>query len=153
MPTNHTPNYQLSQWERDDRILMEDFNADNAKIDAAIAGHEGRVAALEQQAPHWGNCQVYAAEYKGSGEYGEEHPNTLTFPKKPVLITIFNSNGRAEFRIFPNSTNHSYSTPTRDYQIYITWSGNTVSWYATDVSIQMNYRNETYHVVAFFAMD
>jgi hypothetical protein len=32
MPTNHTENYQLSQWERSDRILMEDFNADNAKL-------------------------------------------------------------------------------------------------------------------------
>ena len=36
MPTNHTPNYQLSQWSRDDRILMEDFNSDNAKIDRAL---------------------------------------------------------------------------------------------------------------------
>lgn len=37
MSTNHTPNYQLSQWERSDRIQMEDFNSDNAKIDAALA--------------------------------------------------------------------------------------------------------------------
>lgn len=36
MPTNHTENYQLSQWERSDRIQMEDFNSDNAKIDAAL---------------------------------------------------------------------------------------------------------------------
>ena len=36
MPSNHTPNYALNQWERDDRVLMEDFNADNAKIDAAL---------------------------------------------------------------------------------------------------------------------
>ncbi|MCI9656074.1 MAG: hypothetical protein HFF45_08660, partial [Lawsonibacter sp.] len=28
MPTNRTDNYALSQWERSDRILMEDFNAD-----------------------------------------------------------------------------------------------------------------------------
>lgn len=33
----HTEYYQLSLWEQDDRIQMEDFNADNAKIDAAIA--------------------------------------------------------------------------------------------------------------------
>ena len=36
MPSNQTPNYALNQWERDDRVLMEDFNADNAKIDAAL---------------------------------------------------------------------------------------------------------------------
>ena len=31
-----TSNYQLNQWDKEDRILMEDFNGDNAKIDAAI---------------------------------------------------------------------------------------------------------------------
>lgn len=32
-----TPRYQLSQWEKTDRILMEDFNADNANLEAALA--------------------------------------------------------------------------------------------------------------------
>ena len=33
---NTTTNYQLCQWEGTDRILMEDFNYDNQKIDAAL---------------------------------------------------------------------------------------------------------------------
>ena len=36
---NHTEHYQLSQWEYPDRILMSDFNSDNAKIDAAFVNH------------------------------------------------------------------------------------------------------------------
>lgn len=32
-----TPKYDLSQWAKTDRILMEDFNADNAAIEAALA--------------------------------------------------------------------------------------------------------------------
>ena len=32
-----TANYQLNQWDPGDRILREEFNADNARIDAAIA--------------------------------------------------------------------------------------------------------------------
>lgn len=32
-----TDNCQLNQWESTDRILMEDFNSDNAKLDAALA--------------------------------------------------------------------------------------------------------------------
>ena len=35
---NQTENYNLSQWAKTDRILMVDFNADNAKIDAALGG-------------------------------------------------------------------------------------------------------------------
>ena len=37
MPANSTPNYQLNQWERSDKVLMDDFNHDNAKIDSALA--------------------------------------------------------------------------------------------------------------------
>ena len=33
---NQTNNYQLNQWEKSDRIQMEDFNADNAKVDSAL---------------------------------------------------------------------------------------------------------------------
>ena len=38
MATNHTINYQLNQWEPTDQVLRTDFNADNAKIDAALKG-------------------------------------------------------------------------------------------------------------------
>ena len=46
-----TQHYQLNQWAADDQVLRTDFNADNAKIDAALAGkgkalfggHYGRI--------------------------------------------------------------------------------------------------------------
>jgi len=38
MSTNYTQNYNLCQWEPEDPVLRTDFNADNAKIDAALAG-------------------------------------------------------------------------------------------------------------------
>ena len=34
--TNKTGNIQLNQWVAEDPVLMEDFNADNQKLDAAI---------------------------------------------------------------------------------------------------------------------
>ena len=37
MSTGKTENYNLNQWERSDLFLMEEFNADNAAIDAALA--------------------------------------------------------------------------------------------------------------------
>lgn len=39
-----TDQYGLNQWELSDRIQMEDFNADNAKIDTALAGMLGRAS-------------------------------------------------------------------------------------------------------------
>lgn len=40
-----TANYKLSQWEKSDRIQMEDFNGDNAKLEAALKAQAGALAA------------------------------------------------------------------------------------------------------------
>ena len=42
---NKTANFQLTQWEKTDRIMMEDFNRDNAAIDAALKSNADGVAA------------------------------------------------------------------------------------------------------------
>ena len=72
MPTNHTPHYNLSQWERDDRILMDDFNADNAKIDTALKALAGT---LDRK----GNCQLYVTSYAGNGLTGPANARSLSF--------------------------------------------------------------------------
>lgn len=43
-----TGNYQLNQWELADRILMEDFNGDNEKVDAALAGKLGAAELIRE---------------------------------------------------------------------------------------------------------
>ena len=44
----HTTNYALSQWEPTDRILMQDFNNDNAKLETALSALAGATN-IEQQ--------------------------------------------------------------------------------------------------------
>ena len=72
----HTKHYHLSQWSMEDRIQMQDFNADNAKIDAALkaeaetrqAADTAQQAALNNhtaQITKLGNCQIYTAQYTG----------------------------------------------------------------------------------------
>ena len=41
---NKTANFQLTQWEKTDRIMMEDFNRDNAAIDAALKSNADKAA-------------------------------------------------------------------------------------------------------------
>ena len=43
MASNYTRNYNLCQWEASDKVLRTEFNADNAKIDAAIKAVDTRV--------------------------------------------------------------------------------------------------------------
>lgn len=40
MASNYTEKYELCQWEETDAVLRTDFNKDNAKIEAALAGLE-----------------------------------------------------------------------------------------------------------------
>ena len=43
---NKTSNYQLCQWDGEDRILRTDFNEDNAKIDAALKQQANSIAGI-----------------------------------------------------------------------------------------------------------
>jgi len=51
MASNQTQHLKLCQWEADDEVLRADFNADNAKIDTAVASVEQKLntAAAEAQ--------------------------------------------------------------------------------------------------------
>ena len=70
---NATTNYQLSQWEAEDRVLRTDFNADNAKIEAALSGLEARVALLDRAVPNLA-YQLGAMELRRMIEH-KKYPN------------------------------------------------------------------------------
>lgn len=63
MSTNHTTNYQLSQWEPEDKVLRTDFNADNAKIDTALAFLDVAAVNLAHQASYTA-LQNYVANHQ-----------------------------------------------------------------------------------------
>ena len=95
--SNYTTNYQLNQWEAADQVLRTDFNQDNQKIDAALAGLaakntelEGAVAAAVAGA---GNCQMELFTYTGTGAYGTENPTRVQFSHLPEFFLI--GGGRA----------------------------------------------------------
>ena len=76
-----TTNYQLNQWTKSDRIMMDDFNADNQKIDAAL-----------------GALQIVTGTYTGSGNDANCRVDVaLGFRPKAVLVMAnkfqFSGNG------------------------------------------------------------
>ena len=78
-----TTHFQLNQWAASDRIQREDFNADNAKIETALADLDQRTEALETAG--FGNCRLYCAAYAGDGKTSR----TFTFPKPPKLVLLY----------------------------------------------------------------
>ena len=63
-----TTNYQLNQWAKSDRVMMDDFNADNAKIDAALKANADAIAAETTARiaddPYPTICEVVTAQAK-----------------------------------------------------------------------------------------
>ena len=146
---NKTANFQLTQWEKTDRIMMEDFNRDNAAIDAALKGNADKAAALQTALASCGNCRITISNYKGTGTLGEAHPTSLTFAEPPLLVFIlgpesgFMARGRA-MNAFQVSSNSALAT---------TWSADqkTVSWYTPyDAKYQLNTKDAVYQVLCFY---
>ena len=52
MASGQTEHYGLNQWEAQDQVLREEFNADNLKLDTILAGK--------------GNCQWEQGSYVGT---------------------------------------------------------------------------------------
>lgn len=140
-----TSNYQLNQWEKTDRILMEDFNEDNAKVDAALKAQASDMASLAAEVAKCGNCQVYYTTYTGTGSGS----NDFTFPHKPLFISVFGNN--IYFFALQGAPYGTGRTGGTNSGIsYTTWTENSVSWvsYNDSLTYQCNVSGETYYMVA-----
>jgi len=73
MSTNHTANYNLSQWSPSDSFLRAEFNENLQKIDTALAA----------------KINVLAGEYTGTGSY----PRTIDVGVKPKAVWLQRSIG------------------------------------------------------------
>ena len=172
MSTNHTPNYNLCQWEAEDKVLRTEFNTDNAKIDAAIKAVDRRVdgkastaslnslkstvdslsqtvtqhtTALEGK----GNCQLHSTTYVGTGTKGESYKNALSFPKKPMVVFIIGPSGERVTLIQGQGIHFASRNGVSGGSMTASWSGNTVRWYSqSSVQSQFNEDKVSYRVLA-----
>ena len=77
MASQQTPNYRLSRWAGTDRILVEEFNDNWDKLDAALKSNADKAAALQTALAGAGNCSMETQSYTGNGKYGQNNPNTV----------------------------------------------------------------------------
>ena len=153
MSTNHTTNYDLNQWEGTDKVLRTEFNADNAKIDAALKANADAVDSLETQLVSGlagkGNCQLWTTSYVGDDQVTYNSNNRITFPKLPVLVIIQGTNGGETMLILGQNTKYLTIMGTA-YGGSVTWEGTTMSWRVntTNPSDQFNLQGATYLVLA-----
>lgn len=149
---NKTANFQLTQWEKTDRILMEEFNSDNEKIDTALKSNADKVAALQTALASCGNCKIVYGTYTGNGKYGSANPNKLTFSGKPVLVIVQAQNNSTNFDFHlrmirgcnwavGDRNNYSYTNS-------VAWGENFVSWTNDNAETQFNLQGSVYSYIA-----
>ena len=131
-----TPNFHLNQWSPENYVRRTDFNADNAKIDAALAAA--------------GNCRIVTGSYTGTGESGMFHNATLTFEKRPLLVILMGY----YTMLIPGTEESGCSTPVCDggnSYCGFSWSGNTLSWSSSGgTDIQLNTKDKVYRYIAIY---
>lgn len=100
---------------------------------------------------------VEIGSYAGTGTYGQNNPNTLTFSKKPKLIILgptntgssVTSGGNDCIILFEITT--SFGSGSSDSVNYISYSENTMSWYNDkSATHQQNYQGYKYYYIVIY---
>ena len=123
MSTNVTPNLGLCQWEAGDPVLREDFNRDNALLDAFFAG----------------SPKIAAGAYTGAGVFGaNEEPCTLEFDFQPQLVIVVPDTQLSLYGTLvlvqgQSACNGSgfLDSSNRGLNLAVSWGEKSVSWYCT----------------------
>ena len=149
---NKTANFQLTQWEKTDRIMMEDFNRDNAAIDTALKGNADKAAALQTALAGAGNCEIGMISYTGTGKSGDSDPTTVTFPKMPAGFFLC---GAETYLVVRGGDDHAlmiYYTGSTTYvsQMQVSWKGNQFQISSSKPTYQLNEEGVPYWGLAFY---
>ena len=146
MASQETPNYRLSRWAGTDRILMEEFNSDNEKIDTALKSNADGATEALAALKNCGNCGIYYETYTGNGKL----TMTRTFPGKPLIIFISPEDGGDHAQRFIRGCSTAMCLCGSDqFSPKLTWTGNTVTWKASAQPSEVaNYNGTHYHLVA-----
>ena len=146
-----TQNYNLNQWAVADPIRREDFNADNAAVDAALAAIAASVGSA-------GNCRIATGSYTGDGKWGKSNPITLSMDFQPQWVMIAecgkNTNTKPlEIKTCILLRPLAGGTSTNGTALFVTWTDTSVSWYCYDdlengMLAQNNYNGYLYCWVA-----
>jgi len=132
MASGSTEFYHFPLWAHSDSILMQDFNALTAALDAAIP-------------------RFATGSYVGTGECGAAHPTALTFDFPPKLLLLFPAGGQEHqyagiiaLRGMERAQNTFGSGSNAEYKTALTWDGGVVSLVCANAAGQFNETGKTY---------
>ena len=149
-----TTNYQLSQWDKTDRIVMEDFNGDNAKIDAALRSLQNAKAdktttnSLQSQVD--AKCSIVVGTYTGDGSTARDI--SLGFTPQAVLVMSRDAQVTASSNHYGGLALLNYPclhpAMPKDFPFLEVITGGFRVYYRNS-NAYTNIENQVYHFIAF----
>lgn len=99
----------------------------------------------------WGEwkseAQFSSITYVGTGTYGDNNKNSVTFPDRPKMVFV----SGPDSAVFPGTAASGTVNSDGHDSLYFSWSGNTLSWYNTqDSGYQLNESGVTYTCLALY---
>lgn len=96
-----------------------------------------------------GAARIQAKTYTGWGTYGSANERSLTFDFVPKVVLIQNKSSKAYHMTAITGSGRAISNESKDYEVLLTWSGKTFSWFSNyGADAQLNSSGTTYAVVA-----
>ena len=145
MAANYTEHLHLPQWDALDPFKRSEFNEAFAAIDETCG-------ALESAA-----VRMACGSYKGTGTFGKDKPNSLSFDFEPKLVIIrtpspAGNQGVVQGMTLIRGTPYQYSDTIgfNSSFFYAEWGEKSVSWYVTsgNEGDQCNQNNVDYYYIA-----
>lgn len=94
--------------------------------------------------------QVVTGSYVGTGTYGSSNPNTLTFDFEPKVIFISAQHVAGMATLIRDCDTSAALRPSDVYELRVTWSENSVSWYNTAGTYTQLNANDTYRYYCLY---
>lgn len=147
-------------------ILRYKTNGKWSKVLGALGvetfnGRAGKVTPLagDYTAAMVGAARIVTGSYTGTGTYGVDNANSLTFDFEPQVL-ILECRHNLEGGVFPFNTvllrgdeygylGTVYSADSfTEVSLPLAWDGNTVRWWNMNASLQLNTEGSEYRYVA-----
>ena len=147
-----TSQYQLNLIEGSDDFLPDPINENMEKLEEVVAGQaqsltqglaqmtSGVAQMLAMVGSGGQNARIAWGSYTGTGTYGQNRPNSLSFDFYP-LVVICGSNMNTTTEFWPTVMIRGCGKSHGDYgyeEMVVTWSDRGVSWYSTGHQLNQN---------------
>lgn len=143
---------------KDDTAALYGLDA-TAVPDEVLAAARSLISTAQSTADS--KCKIVSGSYTGTGTYGSNNKNSLTFDGKPKLLIVSStvSSAYGGRRTYPQlifvygESGSIASLITSGSEVFssakVSGSGNTVSWYSADAAAQqLNVSSTKYYYIA-----